>query len=389
MFPAHRLRLFARPLLLSAGLVLASLASGQGRPAGGATPGGTASSPTAHADIDTRSVAGLRLAFALRTERSGAEAGAPATAHGLFFVLSPFPHTLFAIDPAAAPAARIKWQYSPQADRVADGLSCCERSEHGPVVDGSQVYFTTLDGHVVSLDVDSGKVRFDVVVTDASKGETLAGPPTLTPASVLVGNSGGDFGVRGWVAALDVASGRIQWKRYSTGPDAEVGIGPGFRPYYTSYRGADLGVSTWPPTAWQQGGGSVAAPILYDAASQLIFHGTGHPAPWNAEQRTGDNLWTSGLFARDAATGTARWFNALNPHGPFAYQGGNADLLVDRLWQGQARHLLVHADANGLLYVFDRTSGRSWRPTPSPPASSPGSTCRKAEPPIAPTRSRR
>ncbi len=321
----------------------------------GAAP--TSNGLTAAADIDPGDVHRLQLAFSFRMDHVGAEASPPASAGGLLFVLGTFPHTLYAIDPAAAPERRVRWHYTPAADRSAAGLSCCDRASHGPVVDAGRLFFTTTDGHVVALDAASGTLRFDVRLADTKAGETLAGAPLVAEGRVFVGSAGDDFGVRGWVAALDASSGQTIWKQYNTGTDVEVGIGPGFKPFYTSLRGTDLGTSTWPPSAWQQGGGA-AGSLLYDGQAHAVLHGTGHPAPWNADQRAGDNRWTSGFFARAASDGAARWFVSFNAHDPYGFHDAGSDLLVDQPWNGQARSLLVHPDANGTLYLIDRTSGQ-------------------------------
>lgn len=122
---------------------------------------------------------------------------------------------------------------------------------------------------------------------------------------MIVGDSGGEYGVRGWIQALDAATGKVVWKAYNTGPDSDVKIGPGFKPYYDSDKGKDLGTSTWPPNAWQQGGGTVWGWMSYDPDLDLLYHGTGNPGPWNPNQRPGDNKWTAGIFARDPDTGSS------------------------------------------------------------------------------------
>jgi glucose dehydrogenase len=253
------------------------------------------------AQIDSGNAGDLQLAFKFRTDSRGAEAGAPPVVDGTLYLLTPFPHTLLSLEFSNA-AARLNWKFTPSANAAAAGLACCGRIDHGPIVDGGRVYFTTLDGHVISVDAASGKPVWDQTVANPADGETLTGAPALAGTRVLVGNSGDDFGVRGWIAALDAATGRILWCRYSTGPDADVGIGGEFAPPHRDDRGTDLGVATWPPSGWQHGGGSVSGPIRYDPELGLVFHGTGHPAPWNAEQRPGHNKWTSGLFARDPDT---------------------------------------------------------------------------------------
>jgi PQQ-dependent dehydrogenase (methanol/ethanol family) len=181
--------------------------------------------------------------------------------------------------------------------------------------------------------------------------------PLVVKDKILVGNSGGEFGVRGWLTALDAGTGRIAWKAYSTGPDKDVMIGPGFHPFYAMDRGKDLGVSTWPPDAWRIGGGTVWGWISYDPELNLIFYGTGNPGPWNADQRPGDNKWTCGIFARDADTGEARWFYQLSPHDHFDYDGVNELVLLDLEVAGKPRKVLIRPERNGYIYVMDRTTG--------------------------------
>jgi lanthanide-dependent methanol dehydrogenase len=181
---------------------------------------------------------------------------------------------------------------------------------------------------------------------------------------VLVGNSGGEFGVRGWLTALDVATGRIAWRAYSTGPDQEVLIGPGFKPYYASDKGKDLGTKTWPGEAWKIGGGTVWGFVSYDPELDLIYYGTANPGPWNPEQRPGDNKWTSGVFARRPDTGEAVWFYQASPHDLHDYDGINESILVDLDWQGSPRKLMLRPERNGYVYVMDRTTGQVLSATP-------------------------
>src|SRR5205823_3550379 len=161
---------------------------------------------------------------------------------------------------------------------------------------------------------------------------------------VLVGISGGEFGVRGFLAGLDEGNGRIAWKGFSTGPDKDVLIGPDFKPYYAPDRGKDLGVSTWPGTSWQIGGGSVWGWLSYDPELDLVYYGTANPGPWNPDQRPGDNKWTSALFARKPETGEARWAYQMSPHDEHDYDGINEQVLLDLDIQGRRRKVLVRPE---------------------------------------------
>jgi alcohol dehydrogenase (cytochrome c) len=296
------------------------------------------------------------MVFSFRTNAPGSLASSPQQAGGLLFLLTPFPHTLFALDPSR-PDDPVRWRYAPQPDSLAQGLACCERMNNGPILANGRLYLTTLDGHVVALDETSGAVAWDIRPASPARGETLTGAPLVAEGKVFIGNSGDEYGARGWIAALGESSGQELWRKYSTGPDSDVGIDAGFKPRYEKDRGKDLGVATWPPDAWRRGGGGVSGPLLYDPSAKVVFHGTGRPAPWNPDQRTGDDKWTSGLFARDADTGAARWYDALNPHDLFALGGNGPDLSVDAKWRGADRRMLLHLDANGYLYLIDRASG--------------------------------
>jgi lanthanide-dependent methanol dehydrogenase len=297
--------------------------------------------------ISRDNVGRLRPVISFRSGRRGAQGGAPLVVGSTLYWVTSFPHVIFALD-LRRPGAPVRWQFAPEADQLAAGLECCDRIEHGPVFGGGSIYFSTLDGRVIALDPDTGRVEWNVVVADIHKGETLVSPPTVSGDRILIGNGGGDFGTRGWIAALEARTGREIWKRYSTGPDQDVGIVHG---------GQDLGSKSWPGESWQNGGGSVSAPVLDDPELGIVLHTTGPPAPWNPEPRQGDNKWTSGIFAREPQTGAVRWFYALHPHNLYSWAADTADISVDRTWAGTDRKLLLHADADGRLYVLDRLSG--------------------------------
>jgi lanthanide-dependent methanol dehydrogenase len=300
------------------------------------------------AQIDRSNVARLRLVMSFRSGQRGAQGAAPLVVGSTMYILTPFPHVLFALD-LTRPRAPLKWRFAPEPDSIAAGLACCDRIEQGPVYANGRLYFSTLDGRVIALDPGTGSVSWNVRIADPHDGETLVSVPTIVGNELLIGNGGNDFGVRGWITALDATTGQQIWKHYSTGPDRDVGVGAA---------GRDLGTSTWPAGNWQHGGGGVTAPVLYDPELKLLLHNTGPPAPWNAEQRPGDNKWTSGIFARDLQTGAVRWFTALHPHDLYSRALEIANLAVDATWAGADRKLLLHTDGDGHLYVLDRSSGQ-------------------------------
>ena len=322
------------------------------------TPAGDAANTrySALSEIRADNVAQLKVAFTFSTGTLKGQEAAPIVSTDTMYVVAPFPNKLFAIalDRPGGPA---RWVFDPQPSASSQGVACCDAVNRGATVAGGRVFFNTLDAQTVAVDAQSGKELWRAKLGDIKQGETMTMAPFVVKDKVLVGNSGGEFGVRGWLTALDAATGKIVWRAYSTGPDHDVLLGPDFKPYYSQDRGADLGVHSWPPGAWQRGGGTVWGWISYDPELNLIFYGTANPGPWNSEQRPGDNKWTAGIFARDPDTGAARWFYQFNPHDLYDYDGVNENVLMEIPFAGHLRKVLAHPDRNGYLYVIDRATG--------------------------------
>jgi PQQ-dependent dehydrogenase (methanol/ethanol family) len=307
-------------------------------------------------EISRSNVAGLQVAFTFSTGVNRGQESSPLVVGNTMFVLSPYPNILYALD-LTKPGAPMKWQYNPKPDASAQGVACCDVVNRGPTYANGRIYFNTLDAHTVAVDADNGEVVWNVKLGDINKGETMTMAPLVVRDKVYVGISGGEYGVRGWLQALNASTGETVWKAFSTGPDKDVLIGPEFKPFYDSEKGTDLGVSSWPPNAWEQGGGSVWGWISYDPDLNLIYYGTGNPGPWNANQRPGDNKWTAGIFARDADTGAARWFYQVAPHDIHDWDAINELVLLDIQWEGQPRKVLVQPGRTGFVYVLDRITG--------------------------------
>ena len=306
--------------------------------------------------ISPQNASQLRLVWKRSTGVERGHEAAPLAVGDTLYVVTPYPNHLLAFD-LKAPGSPPKWQYTPETVPTSQGVACCDVVNRGAVYDHGRVYFNTLDGQSVAVDAATGKQIWRVKVGDISRGETITMAPLVVGNHLLVGNSGGEFGVRGWLTALDTQSGQIAWRAWSTGPDSDVLIGPDFKPFYASERGKDLGVSTWPVEQWKIGGGTVWGFVSYDPALDLIYYGTGNPTPWNPEVRPGANKWSAGIFARHPSDGRAVWFYQWNPHDVFDHDGNNENVLFDMTIGAQQRKVLAHADRNGYLYILDRTNG--------------------------------
>ncbi|HEX6042804.1 methanol/ethanol family PQQ-dependent dehydrogenase [Longimicrobium sp.] len=306
--------------------------------------------------ITTANVARLRPAWTFSTGiRRGHEA-APLVVGSTMYVVGPYPNPLFALD--LARDGELKWTYTPPQQHAAQGVACCDVVNRGASYADGKIFFNTLDNQTVAVDARTGAEVWRTRLGDINRGETMTMAPLVVKDKVLVGNSGGEMGVRGWLTALNVSDGKIAWRAYSTGPDKDVLIGPDFKPFYAQDRGTDLGTRTWPSTTWRVGGGTVWGWISYDPELDLVYYGTGNPGPWNPEQRPGDNKWTAGIFARDPDDGQARWFYQWSPHDVHDYDGINENVLLDLPIGGRTRRTIVRAERNGYMYVLDRATGQ-------------------------------
>ncbi len=314
-------------------------------------------------EITTQNVKQLKLAWSFPTGTAKGNEAAPIVVGSTMYVVTPFPNILYAFD-LTKPGPAVKWKYEPKPDPASQGQACCDVVNRGAAYADGKIIFNRLDDHTVAVDAATGKAVWDVKLGEIAHGETMTMAPLVVKDKVLVGNSGGEMGIRGWLTALDVRTGKIAWQAYSAGPDSEVLIGPSFKPFYPSLKGKDLGVQTWPPEAYKIGGGPVWGWISYDPELDLVYYGTGNPGPWNPNQRPGDNKWTSTIFARKPETGEAVWAYQLSPHDLHDYEGVNEQVLLDLTIDGKPRKVLVHPDRNGYIYVIDRASGEVLSATP-------------------------
>ena len=310
-------------------------------------------------EITPANAGNMQLAWTFSMGANRGQEAAPLIINNTMYVVAPYfgphPNQVFALD---ATTGDLKWSYAPKPEPAAAGVACCDVVTRGLAYDNGKIFLNTLDNHSVAIDAQTGKELWHVKIGDINRGETITMAPLVVKGKVLIGNSGGELGVRGAITALDENTGRVVWKATSTGPDSDVLIGPDFKPPYDWLKGKDLGVKSWPADHWKIGGGTVWGWISYDPDLDLIYYGSSNPSPWNSNQRPGDNLWTTAIFARNPDTGAARWALPLNPHDLFDHDEINENVLTTLTIDGQERKVLIHPGRNGYMYVIDRATGK-------------------------------
>ncbi|MCU1324857.1 MAG: Pyrrolo-quinoline quinone [Bryobacterales bacterium] len=307
-------------------------------------------------EINTANVKNLALKWSFSTGLDKGHEAAPLVVNNTMYIVTPWPNTLFALD-LTRPGPAVKWTYQPNPSRSAKGVACCDVVNRGAAYFNGRVFYNTLDMNTVAVDAVTGKEVWKTSLGTIRQGESMTMAPLVVKGKVIVGNSGGEMGVRGWLAGLDAETGKISWRAYTAGPDTDVLIGPNFKPFYPMDQGKDLGLKSWPPDMWRIGGGSAWSWISYDPELDLIYYGTANASPWNADQRPGDNKWSSTLFARRPETGEAIWAYQLNPHDDHDYDGVNENILLDLNINGRLRKVLAHPDRNARMYIMDRATG--------------------------------
>ena len=242
----------------------------------------------------------------------------------------------FALD---ARTGRSIWRYQ---RNLPDKLQpCCGAVNRGFAILGHKLFMATLDGHVIALDTKTGNPVWDVKAADSNAAYVFTVAPLVVKNEVIVGVSGGEYGVRGFVDAYDADTGSRRW-RFETVP------GPG-----------QPGHDTWSGDSWKTGGAPAWITGSFDPELNLVYWPTGNPSPSDyGGERGGDNLYSNSMLALDADTGKLKWYFQFSPHDLYDYDATQIPVLLDADWEGQPRKLLVQANRNGFLYVLDRTNGK-------------------------------
>jgi PQQ-dependent dehydrogenase (methanol/ethanol family) len=308
------------------------------------------------AQITPANASKLQVAWTFSTGVLRGHEGQPLVVNNTMYLVTPYPNVSYALD-LTQPGFPLKWKYRPENAQQAVGIACCDVVNRGAAYADGRIVYNLLDGHTVAVDANTGEELWRTRMGEINKGETMTMAPLVVKNHVIVGSSGGEMGIRGWVAALDLATGKEQWRAYNIGPDADIKVGPRFKAFYAQDNGKDLGATSWPGNSWKQGGAAVWGWISYDPELNLIYHGTSNPGPWNGNQRPGDNKWSAAIIARDADTGEMVWAFQPTPHDLWDYDAVNENILVDLPIGGKTRKALVHFDRNGFAYTMDRATG--------------------------------
>jgi PQQ-dependent dehydrogenase (methanol/ethanol family) len=307
------------------------------------------------AQVTAANAKGLRPVWSFSTGVLGGHEGQPLVVGNTMYVVTPYPNVVYAFD-LTKDGYPLRWKYRPYVNPAAIGIACCDVVNRGAFYDDGTIFYNLLDGHTVALDAATGKEIWKTKVADLNIGETTPMAPLVVKGRVIVGNSGGEFGVRGWVKALDAKTGKVIWTGYSVGPDADLLVKPGtFRSF--QQRGNQLSLNSWPKETWKLGGAPVWGWLSYDPELDLVYYGTGNPAPYNAEQRPGDNRWATSVLARDPDDGSLRWAYQFTPADNWDFDSTQEMILTDLPVKGRMRKALVHFDKNGFVYTLDRATG--------------------------------
>jgi alcohol dehydrogenase (cytochrome c) len=291
--------------------------------------------------ISRRLVPTLELKWVLPNQVFGPWQATPLVVDGIMYVTQR-PNDVLAVD---AKTGRVFWQFRHTVSAAA--RVCCGANNRGLAILGDVLFMGTLDAHLVAIDARTGRSLWKVAVADPALGYSITMAPLAVKDRVLVGVGGGEYGIRGFVAAFDARTGKEVW-RFHTIP------GPG-----------EAGHETWRGEDWKTGGGSIWLTPSFDPELNLSYWGVGNPGPdWNSSQRPGDNLYTESVVALDVDTGALKWHFQFTPNDTYDFDSVQIGVLADLAWRGTPTKAILWANRNGFFYVLDRVTGRFLSGTP-------------------------
>jgi PQQ-dependent dehydrogenase (methanol/ethanol family) len=305
--------------------------------------------------INAGNVGKLQVAWTFSTGVLRGHEGGPLVIGDVMYVHTPFPNIVYALD--LNNDGKILWKYEPKQDPSVIPVMCCDTVNRGVAYGDGKIFLHQADDTLVALDAKTGKQVWSATNGDPKKGQTGTSAPLVVKDKVLVGTSGGEFGVQCSVAAYDIKSGKLVWRGYSEGPDDQILVDPQKTTALGKPVGTDSSLKTWQGDQWKIGGGCTWGWISYDPQLNLVYYGSGNPSTWNPVQRPGDNKWSMTVWARNADDGMAKWVYQMTPHDEWDFDGVNEMILSDQQINGTPRKLLTHFDRNGLGYTLDRETG--------------------------------
>ncbi len=304
--------------------------------------------------INASNIGKLQVAWTFSTGVLRGHEGGPLIIGNVMYVHTPFPNKVYALD--LSQENKILWKYEPKQDPNVIPVMCCDTVNRGVAYGDGKIFLHQADTTLVALDAKTGKVEWTVKNGDPSKGSTGTSAPLVVKDKVLLGISGGEFGVQAHVTAYDIKTGKQVWRGFSEGPDDQILVDDKTTALGKPI-GKDSSLKTWQGDQWKIGGGATWGWISYDPELNLVYYGSGNPSTWNPKQRPGDNKWSMTIWARNPDTGVAKWVYQMTPHDEWDYDGVNEMILSDQTINGTPRKLLTHFDRNGLGYTLDRVSG--------------------------------
>ena len=311
--------------------------------------------------IDTKNVGKMRVAWTMSTGTLRGQEGQPLVVGNMMYFESSYPNFVYGID--LDNVGKIVWKFAPEQDKFSPSVACCDLVSRGVAYADGKILVGTLDTHLYALDAKTGSVIWTALNGDPKLGQTMTSAPLVVHDKVIVGISGGEYGVRGHITAYDLNSGKQVWRAYSVGPDEDIRFDPNKTMDGATQQpvGKDSSRKTWDNDEWKLGGGTTWGWYSYDPELNLFYYGSGNPGTWNPTQRPGDNKWSMTLFARNPDTGVAAWAYQMTPHDAWDYDGINESVLTDSAVDGQTIPTLTHFDRNGFSYLIDRRNGKLLR----------------------------
>lgn len=311
--------------------------------------------------IDSKNVGKMRMAWSMSTGTLRGQEGQPLVVGNMMYFESSYPNYVYAID--LDNVGKIVWKFAPEQDKFAPSVACCDVVNRGVAYAEGKILSAALDTKLYALDAKTGQVMWTAVNGDPKLGQTMTSAPLVVHDKVIVGIAGGEYGVRGYITAYDLNTGKQAWRAYNVGTDQDILVDP--QKTIDGATGQSVGenssLKTWRGDEWKLGGGTTWGWSTYDPQLNLVYYGTGNPGTWNPTQRPGDNKWSTTIFARNPDTGVAAWAYQMTPHDEWDYDGINEGVLSDSVVDGQTVPTVTHFDRNGFAYVLDRRSGKLLR----------------------------